>query len=296
MPSPSTRSTEDPCRRRRGRAPRRPAPRGSGPPSWRRSTLQAVYLGDRLGPVSRPRRRRAGDGARTGRPRRDRRRATPASGSSTRPSARSSTSTTWTPPPDERRYSLPAGHEEVLARPGQPLPPGAARPVRRRDGRARCPAPRTRTGPAAASTGPTTAPTSSRPRRASTGRSSMHLVGDWIDALPDIADAPARRRRAGSRTSPVARAGHRSRSPASSRAIQVDGIDIDAGSIARAKAHAAAEGLTDRVSFLFADAADSRRRRPLRPRHDLRGRPRHGPAGRGARARLGASSRRVARS
>jgi 2-polyprenyl-3-methyl-5-hydroxy-6-metoxy-1,4-benzoquinol methylase len=39
--------------------------------------------------------------------------------------------------------------------------------------------------------------------------------------------------------------------------IEVDGIDIDAGSIERAKAHAAAEGLTDRVSFLFADAADS---------------------------------------
>src|SRR4029078_4522437 len=39
--------------------------------------------------------------------------------------------------------------------------------------------------------------------------------------------------------------------------VAVDGIDIDAGSIARAKAHAADAGLDGRVSFLFADAASA---------------------------------------
>ena len=39
--------------------------------------------------------------------------------------------------------------------------------------------------------------------------------------------------------------------------IEVDGIDIDAGSIERAAQHAAAEGVSDRVRFLFADAANA---------------------------------------
>ena len=39
--------------------------------------------------------------------------------------------------------------------------------------------------------------------------------------------------------------------------IKVDGIDIDAGSIERARMHAGREGVDDRVSFLFADAANA---------------------------------------
>ena len=246
--------------------------------------LQAIYLGRPPRAVPRPRRWRAGDGARTGRAQPGSTRATPASGSSSRPSARSSTSTTWTRPPTTggtrcrpatTRSSLDAeslAYLAPLARFVGRLGPAHARPPcrvpdrrRRRLGRLRT---RRRRGPGGASTGRSSrisSATGSTPCRTSP-RACATATG-------------------GSRTSPAAPAGRRSRSPAHFPGIAVDGIDIDAGSIERAKAHAAAEGLTDRVSFLFADAADSRGRRPLRPRDDLRGRPRHGPPGRGARGR-----------
>jgi 2-polyprenyl-3-methyl-5-hydroxy-6-metoxy-1,4-benzoquinol methylase len=82
------------------------------------------------------------------------------------------------------------------------------------------------------------------------------FVGDWIDALPDIAE----RLRAGhGRIADVAcGTGWSSISIARQfPGIEVDGIDIDEGSIARAKAHAAAAGVDGRVSFLFADAANA---------------------------------------
>jgi 2-polyprenyl-3-methyl-5-hydroxy-6-metoxy-1,4-benzoquinol methylase len=83
-----------------------------------------------------------------------------------------------------------------------------------------------------------------------------NYVGDWISALPDIAD----RLRAGDgRVADIA-CGTGWSSISISRAfpgIQVDGIDIDPGSIERAKAHAEREGVNDNVSFLFADAADA---------------------------------------
>ncbi len=83
-----------------------------------------------------------------------------------------------------------------------------------------------------------------------------HLVGEWIDALPDIAE----RLRAGTgRVADVA-CGTGWSSIAIARhfpGVEVDGIDIDEGSIARAKAHAAEAGVDGRVSFLFADAANA---------------------------------------
>lgn len=84
----------------------------------------------------------------------------------------------------------------------------------------------------------------------------IHLVGDWIAALPDVAE---RLRDGSGRVADVA-CGTGWSSIAIARhfpTIEVDGIDIDAGSIERAAQHAAAEGLSDRVRFLFADAANA---------------------------------------
>jgi 2-polyprenyl-3-methyl-5-hydroxy-6-metoxy-1,4-benzoquinol methylase len=83
-----------------------------------------------------------------------------------------------------------------------------------------------------------------------------HLVGDWIAALPEI---DARLRDGSGRVADLAcGTGWSSISIARHYpGIHVDGIDIDAGSIERATAHAAETGLSDRVRFLFADAADS---------------------------------------
>ena len=83
-----------------------------------------------------------------------------------------------------------------------------------------------------------------------------HFVGDWISALPDIA---AELRDGEGRVADVA-CGTGWSSISIARAfpgIHVDGIDIDAGSIERANAHAKREGMTGRVSFLLADAADA---------------------------------------
>ncbi len=157
--------------------------------------------------------------------------------------------------PDARQYSLPAGHEEVLVSeeslaymaPLSRFVVGSAQ---------RMPdilsAYRTGGGVDWADYGPDVVEAQegiNRPQFA-------HLVGDWIEALPDIA---ARLRDGHGRVADVA-CGTGWSSISIARhfpGIAVDGIDIDAGSIERAKAHAAAAGLTDRVSFLFADAADS---------------------------------------
>ncbi len=82
----------------------------------------------------------------------------------------------------------------------------------------------------------------------------LALIGSWIDDLPDIA---ARLRAGHGRVADVA-CGTGWSSIAIAKAfpgIAVDGIDIDPGSIDRARVHATAEGVSDRVSFLFADAA-----------------------------------------
>jgi 2-polyprenyl-3-methyl-5-hydroxy-6-metoxy-1,4-benzoquinol methylase len=83
-----------------------------------------------------------------------------------------------------------------------------------------------------------------------------HLVGEWIDALPDIAE---RLRSGTGRVADVA-CGTGWSSIAIARhfpGVEVDGIDIDEGSIARAKSHAAEAGVDGRVSFLSADAANA---------------------------------------
>jgi 2-polyprenyl-3-methyl-5-hydroxy-6-metoxy-1,4-benzoquinol methylase len=157
--------------------------------------------------------------------------------------------------PDERRYALPAGHVDVLVDEGNLayLAPLARMVVGMAQ---RLPdvlaAYRTGGGVDWADYGPDVVEAQegiNRPQFA-------HLVGDWIDALPDIA---TRLRDDGGRVADVA-CGTGWSSISIARhfpKVAVDGIDIDAGSIERAKRHAAAMGLTDRVSFLFADAADT---------------------------------------
>ena len=81
----------------------------------------------------------------------------------------------------------------------------------------------------------------------------IHFVGEWIDALPDIAT----RLRDGGRVADVGcGTGWSSISMARQfPAARVDGIDVDAGSIERANATAKEQGLTDRVAFMHANAA-----------------------------------------
>ncbi len=87
----------------------------------------------------------------------------------------------------------------------------------------------------------------------------QHFLIDWIDALPDVAT----RLRAGGRVADIG-CGTGWSSVWFARhypAARVDGVDIDAGSIARARERAVAEGVADRVRFLMATdeaAADGR--------------------------------------
>ena len=85
----------------------------------------------------------------------------------------------------------------------------------------------------------------------------MQLLGrEWFPAMPDVharlqADPPARVADVG--------CGQGWSSVAMARAYPnatVDGFDLDAGSIERARANAAAEGFSDRVRFAVRDAAD----------------------------------------
>jgi 2-polyprenyl-3-methyl-5-hydroxy-6-metoxy-1,4-benzoquinol methylase len=156
---------------------------------------------------------------------------------------------------DARRYSLPDGHAAVLIEPESPWLVG---PISRflvgsaKTMPALLEAYRTGEGVDWADYGPDVVEAQealNRPQFA-------NFVGDWIDALPDIA---AGLRDGEGRVADVA-CGTGWSSISIARAfpgIQVDGIDIDAGSIERARMHAEREGLTERVSFLFADAADA---------------------------------------
>jgi 2-polyprenyl-3-methyl-5-hydroxy-6-metoxy-1,4-benzoquinol methylase len=157
--------------------------------------------------------------------------------------------------PDERRYSLPAGHAEVLVDPESPwlVAPlsrfvvGTAKTMPKL-----LDAYRTGDGVDWADYGPDVVEAQEGINRPQ----FHHLVGDWIEALPDIS---ARLRSGQGRVADVA-CGTGWSSIAIARHfpdIEVDGIDIDEGSIARAKAHAADAGVDGRVSFLFADAADA---------------------------------------
>jgi 2-polyprenyl-3-methyl-5-hydroxy-6-metoxy-1,4-benzoquinol methylase len=157
--------------------------------------------------------------------------------------------------PDERRYALPVGHAAVLVEadslalmaPLARLVVGTARTLPRL-----LDAYRTGEGVDWADYGPDVV----EGQEAINRPQFVHLVGDWIDALPDIA---ARLRAGHGRVADVA-CGTGWSSIAIARhfpGVEVDGIDIDEGSIARAKAHAAEAGVDGRVSFLFADAANA---------------------------------------
>jgi 2-polyprenyl-3-methyl-5-hydroxy-6-metoxy-1,4-benzoquinol methylase len=157
--------------------------------------------------------------------------------------------------PDARRYSLPDGHAAVLLDPDSPW---LVAPISRflvgsaRTMPAVLEAYRTGGGVDWADYGPDVVEAQealNRPQFA-------QFVGDWISALPDIA---AELREGEGLVADVA-CGTGWSSISIARAfpgIHVDGIDIDAGSIERANAHAQREGMTGRVSFLFADAADA---------------------------------------
>jgi 2-polyprenyl-3-methyl-5-hydroxy-6-metoxy-1,4-benzoquinol methylase len=157
--------------------------------------------------------------------------------------------------PDERRYTLPAGHADVLVHPENlalisPLARfmiGTAQTMPKL-----LDAYRTGEGVDWADYGPDVV----EAQEAINRPQFVHLVGDWIDALPDIAP---RLRSGQGRVADVA-CGTGWSSIAIARhfpGIEVDGIDIDEGSIARAKTHAAEAGVDGRVSFLFADAANA---------------------------------------
>ena len=81
------------------------------------------------------------------------------------------------------------------------------------------------------------------------------LAQEWLPAIPDV---HARLQAGGARVADVA-AGSGWSSIAMGRAypgIEVDGLDLDAEAIARARENAAAAGLSDRVRFHVVDAGD----------------------------------------
>ncbi len=157
--------------------------------------------------------------------------------------------------PDRRRYSLPDGHASVLVDPTSawlvaPLSrfvTGSAQTMPKL-----LEAYRTGEGVDWAEYGPDVI----EAQEALNRPQFETFVGDWISALPDIA---ARLRDGDGRVADVG-CGTGWSSISIARAfpgIHVDGIDIDAGSIERARMHAEREGVDDRVSFLLADAADA---------------------------------------
>jgi 2-polyprenyl-3-methyl-5-hydroxy-6-metoxy-1,4-benzoquinol methylase len=157
--------------------------------------------------------------------------------------------------PDDRRYTLPDGHAAVLI---DPTSAWLVAPVSRFVTGSSQAMPklleayRTGRGVDWADYGPDVIEAQeavNRPQFA-------NFVGDWIGALPDIV---AKLRDGEGRVADVA-CGTGWSSISIARAfpgIKVDGIDIDAGSIERARMHAEREGVGDRVSFLFADAANA---------------------------------------
>jgi 2-polyprenyl-3-methyl-5-hydroxy-6-metoxy-1,4-benzoquinol methylase len=157
--------------------------------------------------------------------------------------------------PDERRFTLPVGHRAVLIEPESlSLVAPLARFV---VGSAQTmpellDAYRTGAGVDWAEYGPDVVEAQeaiNRPQFA-------NLVGHWIGDLPDVVE---RLRSGNGRIADIAcGTGWSSISIAKHfPGTEVDGIDSDEGSIARAKAHAAEEGVDGRVSFLFADAAEA---------------------------------------
>jgi 2-polyprenyl-3-methyl-5-hydroxy-6-metoxy-1,4-benzoquinol methylase len=167
--------------------------------------------------------------------------------------------------PEERRYRLPEGHDEVLLErdslyymaPFARMMVGISRPLP-----AVLEAFRTGGGVPYPEYGEDT-----REGIAYANRPMfVNLMGtEWLPAVPDVherlqSDPPARVADIGCGTGwssiSIARAYPKAR---------VDGFDLDEDSIAEAKANAEAEGLTDRVTFQVRDAADPE----LSDRYDL---------------------------
>ena len=82
------------------------------------------------------------------------------------------------------------------------------------------------------------------------------LASEWLSAIPDV---DARLRQPGARVADVAcGAGWSSIAIAAAYpAATVEGIDLDAAAIERARGHAAESGVADRVSFRVGDAGDA---------------------------------------
>jgi 2-polyprenyl-3-methyl-5-hydroxy-6-metoxy-1,4-benzoquinol methylase len=150
---------------------------------------------------------------------------------------------------DERRYDLPSGHAEVLLDPESPYLIG---PVTRFivGFSQRLPdlltAFRTGEGIDWADYGPDVI----EAQEALNRPQFQHYLRDWVDAMPDIVARLAVGGRiadvgCGTGWSSVWFARHYP-------AATVDGIDIDAGSIERARERATSEGVADRVRFLMA--------------------------------------------
>jgi 2-polyprenyl-3-methyl-5-hydroxy-6-metoxy-1,4-benzoquinol methylase len=156
---------------------------------------------------------------------------------------------------DERVYELPAGHAEALTHAESPWLSG---PLARFfvASAQRMPAIldayRTGGGVDWADYGPDVV----EAQEALNRPQFQHFVGDWIRALPDLAarldagDGRVADIGCGTGWSSIWIARH-------FPGVEVHGIDVDAGSIARATAHAEREGLTDRLSFRHADAASA---------------------------------------
>jgi 2-polyprenyl-3-methyl-5-hydroxy-6-metoxy-1,4-benzoquinol methylase len=157
--------------------------------------------------------------------------------------------------PGDRRYSLPSGHAEALIDEESPYLLG---PIARfLVGTAQkmpelLEAYRTGKGVDWAAYGPDVVETQEALNRPQ----FQHFVADWIGALPDV---EARLRAGSGRVADIGCGTGWSSIWIAKHfpGVQVDGIDVDAGSIERARVHAAREGVDDRVSYLFADAANA---------------------------------------
>jgi 2-polyprenyl-3-methyl-5-hydroxy-6-metoxy-1,4-benzoquinol methylase len=157
--------------------------------------------------------------------------------------------------PDARRYSLPAGHEAVVVDFTStsfmaPLPRFAMGIAQQMP--AVLDAFRTGAGIDWADYGPDVIEAQAAANRPQ----FLAYVRDWIDGLPDIA---ARLREGNGHVADVA-CGTGWSSIAIARAfpgVHVDGIDVDHGSIERARATAADEGMGGQVAFLHADGANA---------------------------------------
>ena len=120
-------------------------------------------------------------------------------------------------------------------------------------------------------------------QEAATGPLFRHLLAqEWLPAVPDV-DARLRRVAPGSPTSRAAAAGRRSRSRGPTRRSRSTASTSTPRRSSRARAKAREEGLEDRVRFHVVDAGDHSLDGTFDLVDDLRGGPRHVPAGRGAR-------------